>query len=342
VSTTGLDPDRRARLLGLKLAALVRDGFRVEGAAPQPFAGGGASLQDGSRGWVLAEDDPHRALGPAMAWARANDVDDLAVLVEDGAGHLARRADAFTRPSAVWAVEGRAVARAAAKPHAPLVAPPGNAGAAVDLLQRAEVDVVVEHGEVLGEILGLEIARVVDDDEHGPRLEVGVGKHDREAFALLHGALPPEDAVAKVVDAVREQRRAAAAPHPLNRLAGERWLRSVVVAAPDLVGADALLPTPPVHPRTSVKDLAPAPAVGTDAEGRPVVVVASVGIDLDLVPAAADVRLRDSDPDARLVLVVPERDAHPVTQALAESLVHPAEVVGVPGDWRSLASTDHG
>jgi hypothetical protein len=56
--------------------------------------------------------------------------------------------------------------------------------------------------------------------------------------------------------------------------------------------------------------------------------VCSVGVDLDLVPAAADVRLADGR-DARLAVVVPERDVHPVTVALAAALVQPAEVVGI-------------
>ncbi|MCU1485234.1 MAG: hypothetical protein JWN67_1980, partial [Actinomycetia bacterium] len=67
---------------------------------------------------------------------------------------------------------------------------------------------------------------------------------------------------------------------------------------------------------------------GIDAEGRPVVVVASVGVDLDLVPAAADARLADGR-GARLVLAVAERDAHPVTRALAAALADPAEIVTV-------------
>ena len=57
------------------------------------------------------------------------------------------------------------------------------------------------------------------------------------------------------------------------------------------------------------------------------------GIDLGLVPMAADLRLAHA-PGARLVLVVPERDAHPVTRRLAAALVEPAEVVALPGDWR--------
>ena len=84
------------------------------------------------------------------------------------------------------------------------------------------------------------------------------------------------------------------------------------------------------EPRVSVKD--PLRRGRRSGDGV-VVVVAPVGIDLDLVPYAADARSALA-PDARLVLVVPERDAHPVTLALAAALAAPAEVVAVPGDWR--------
>jgi hypothetical protein len=66
----------------------------------------------------------------------------------------------------------------------------------------------------------------------------------------------------------------------------------------------------------------------------PVVCVASVGIDLDLVPTAADARVRYA-PDARLVLVLPERDAHAATRALAGDLARPADIVTRSGDWRA-------
>jgi hypothetical protein len=35
------------------------------------------------------------------------------------------------------------------------------------------------------------------------------------------------------------------------------------------------------------------------------------------------------------LLVVPERDDHPATRALAQRLRNPAEVVALSGDWRS-------
>ena len=48
------------------------------------------------------------------------------------------------------------------------------------------------------------------------------------------------------------------------------------------------------------------------------------------MPFAADARDALGGPDARLVLAVPERDAHPVTRALAARLAVPADVVAVP------------
>jgi hypothetical protein len=146
---------------------------------------------------------------------------------------------------------------------------------------------------------------------------------------MIHGDLPAADALAAVVAAVRAARTADGPDHPLRRIAQERWLREIVVADPSIVGADHLERHEGPAPRPSVKE--PWPAV---AAGSGVVAVCSVGIDLDLVPFAADARLHAA-PGARLVLVVPERDAHPVTHALAAALREPAEVVAVPGDWRT-------
>ena len=85
-------------------------------------------------------------------------------------------------------------------------------------------------------------------------------------------------------------------------------------------------------PRANLKDVVPCVAVGVAADGEAVVVVCSVGIDLDLVPFAADARGAVGLGEARLLLAVPERDDHPVTRALAARLRRPAEVVAVvPG-----------
>jgi hypothetical protein len=326
---TALDPERRSRLLATKAQVLAKD-LGVDGQ-PAAFPGG-AAVAAGDRAVVLAEDAPARALGPALAWARQAGAARLDLLVEDGAGALARRAAELAEPPSVWWVQGRDLHAVEPEPLAPTGTP---SAAAVDLapaLVAAGAEVVVEHGVVTGEVLGLEIARVVEG-EHGTRLEAGVGRHDREAFAMIHGDVPPADALAAVVGAVRSTRTVAGPDHPLKRLAQERWLREVVLADPSLVGADHLERHEGPAPRPSVKEPWPAVAVGRD-----LVVVCSVGIDLDLVPFAADARLAAGDPSARLVLVVPERDDHPVTRALAGMLRAPAEIVAIPGDWRGGVS----
>ena len=40
------------------------------------------------------------------------------------------------------------------------------------------------------------------------------------------------------------------------------------------------------------------------------------------------------DPDATLLLALPERDVLPVTEALVADLVRPAEIAPVAGDWK--------
>jgi hypothetical protein len=328
VSTaSGLDPERRSRLLATKLQVLAKE-LGVEGGRPSTFPGGAAVAVDG-RAVVLAQDAPVRSLGPALAWARQARASSVDLLVEDVAGVLARRAGEFAEPPTVWWVQGREVH--AVEPE-PLPSPPEPPAAALDLapsIVAAGADVVVEHGVVAGEVLGLEIARVVEGESGNLRIEAGVGRHDREAFVLLHGEMPTPDALAKVIRAVRRARTPDGGDHPLKRLAQERWLREAVIADPAVVGAERLERHEGPAPRPSVKDAWPAVAVGPG-----VVVVCSVGIDLDLVPYAADARLAAGDPEARLVLVVPERDDHPATRALAAALRVPAEVVPVRGDWR--------
>jgi hypothetical protein len=332
ISST-LDPERRAALLEAKLAALARTaGVDVEGAARGSFPGG-ATLQHGDAGWYLSDGEPHRAVGRALAWATQKGVGDLTIVVsEEGGGVAARRAAHFDHSVTVLELRGTNLVPA---DPSPAKAPPEPPEAALDLapvIAAAGADVVVEHGVVTGEVLGLEIARVVVDDA-GARIEVGVGRHDREAFAVVHGDVPTAEALASVISTVRTHRRATGPDHPLKRLAPERWLRDVVVAEPERVGAAHLDRVDGPAARPSVKEPWPAVAAGRDQQRQAIVVVTSVGIDLELVPFAADARA-GIDPKARLVLVVPARDAHPVTTALAAALREPAEVVTVDDDWR--------
>ncbi len=324
-------------LLAAKLRALVAGGWEP-GAGPaveSPFPGG-ATLRRGSRGWVLGEDEPARLLGPAVAWAEGHGVADLHLVVPAEAGRLARRAALFTRPPSVWSVKGAAVVRADPAPASAEAPLPPEVARFAPVLEAAGADVVVEGGVLRGEVLGLEVARVVVDGPGAARLEVGIGRHDREAQRALHGDDPPPSLLAGAVAVVRARRRPGEPSHPLNQLARERWLRSVLVGRPELVGASSLTPAPAASSRDDLRRHSAAPATGVDLDGRPLVVACSVGIDLDLVPAAADARLTDGR-RARLLLALPERDAHPVTRSLATLLAEPAEVVTVPDGWEGMA-----
>jgi hypothetical protein len=319
----------RAALFAVKLGALVSEhvGARVEPAAVVP---GGAALVHEGTAWVLAEDAGVRALGPAMAWAEQRGAPRVSVIAGEAgaAGVVARRAALFVDPPDVWIVEGRLLLPGVAAPIDPAPSLPPGLDELVDLIREAGADPVVEHGELTGEVAGLEVLRAVVDPDGAPRLLAGLGSHDREANEMVYGAVPPVWALEGLVASVRGHRAPGAMPHGLGRQALGKLLRDRVLRAPEAVGAAQLVG---VAPPLAVEDRnAPGPAVayGRAPSGNAMVVVCSVGIDLDLVPFAADARLATDDA-ARLVLAMPERDAHPVTRRLAARLRRPAEIAVV-------------
>lgn len=336
------DEARRARFRALKLAALVRDhqGGDVDVAAGV-FPLGAAAIA-GAEAWVLLEDFPERGFGPALAWALRQGAAGLHVVAERASGVLARRAEAFAFPIAVWHLEERTLLPAVAEPLHLAPAPPPAHMALAPVIEAGGALPVVEHGVLFGEVRGLEVCRVVDDPATGAvRLEVGVGAHDREAFAIIHGDVPAESALRGVVDAVEAHRRPAAADHPLHRLAPERLLRWRLIEDPGAIGLATLAATEPPIARPNVKDRVPATALGISAEGDEVVVVCSIGVDLDLVPFATDARLAAGGGDgessdagrgaARATwLVVPARDHVAITSELIDRLVAPMRLVAAP------------
>lgn len=326
--------ERRAQLNAVKLAALVRDALTPDQADVVPAAfPGGAALVVGDEAWVLLDEQPARGLGGALAWSSRAGSSVLNIVAESSTGLLARRAEHFAMDIRVWHLEGRTLLAAIAEPLPGTTSAPQDHVALMPLIEGAGAVARVEHGVVAGEVEGLEVCRVVTDENTGEaRLEVGVGAHDREAFAMLHGNLPTPDALRQVVDAVRPHRTPGADPHPLNRLAVERALRERAIASPHLVGASMLSAAEPPVPRANLKDPVPCVATGSDADGRSLIAVFSSGVDLDVVPFASDARRFHSASagDADLVVVVPERDRVPVTVALGDLLDPPARVVAWP------------
>ena len=287
-------------------------------------------------------------LGAFLAWASGQAGAHLHLCLDgtqDDAPALARRATAFNVPATVWRADGASVVAIDPVPLEPLPAlSPELLAAFVPIIEAAGADAVVEEGLLRAEVLGLEVARVCVDADARAILEVGVGRHDREGHRILGSGAAQ---LGEVVATIRAGRTAEAPSSPASQLAPERWLRSVVVAHPELVGASALSVAPSPVARPDLRRSAPAPAVGTDQHGHPLVVVCSVGVDPEFVPLAADARFAaavasgsdggEATGDAAhfdLVLAVPEGDDHPLTRQLAGLLRHPGRVVTVGKDWR--------
>ena len=323
---------RRARLLGLKLRALVRDHLRDQSVGEAVGFAPGAALLHGDAAWILLDERPTHRLGAALAWATRAGAGTVHLITESGSGVLARRAAEFTTPIGVWHADERTLLPALPEPF--LTEPPAPAEhmSFRELITAGGADPIEEHGVLAGDVRGLEVCRVVDDPVSGePRLEVGIGAHDRDAFAMMHGGVATAESLARVVAMVEQQRRLDAPPHPFNRLARERLLRWHLVREPSLIGAVTLEPVPPPVPRLNMKDSVPCVAAGTDEQGASVVAVCSVGVDLDVIPFAADARLQaetraDVSGDVRLVVVTPERDRVKVTEQLAGLLRRPCEL----------------
>jgi hypothetical protein len=275
---------------------------------------------------VLLDDQPQRGLGPALAWAVRTNVERLQILAEAATGTLARRATAFRLPIEIWHIADRALLPAIAEALAePLDAPESHDQFRSLIIDGGAVP-AVEHGVLIGEVRGLEVCRVVTDEFTGaPRLEVGIGQHDREAFQMLHGDVPSVEALAKVVAAVEPHRQHGADPHPLNRLGREQALRARLIDEPTLVGASRVEAVPSPLARPNLKD--PQPSVARAViDGVETTLVVSAGVDLDVVPFATDARLATGRATR---IVVPARDAFPVQADIAALLIDPIEIIPV-------------
>ena len=310
---TGDNPVSRANpaLVEVKLRALAR----VTTGSDLTFVdtGVGAGMC-GDVGFYLADDEP-RAVGRALHWAAARALTRVEILASCGAADLARRARLIAAgpgPSiGVWDVRGAVASAATPVPaHEPPVLP-AHHWTLAGLISDAGARPVDDHGWLVAEVAGLEVARVVDlPAEAGPQpaatIEVGVGQADRELSALIHTDDDPSTGLRRVVASV-VQHRNSHSHHPFTRLARERWLRSIVLDRPGLVDAVELAPLVPLRARRGLNRTEPSAAGGRLSSGRPVMVLAMVGVDPDLIPEAADYR-QCWNPEALVVLALPPRD----------------------------------
>jgi hypothetical protein len=310
----------------------LRSAMSSIGAVEQPefveFALGAGAVS-ANHAWVVVLEQCDRSLGPVLLWAQKFDATSLDIFVVSDADLIARRAQLFDIDIRVWLVADKKVT--IAEPAAVLAASqvPQSHEQFADLIAQSGAEVVREHGVLSGEAMGLEVCRVVvDENENTPRLEIGVGAHDRETFQMLHGKVATLESLVKVVDIVRGHRQSGSEHHPLNRLAAERLLRHRIVVEPQLVGASALQVVEPPVMRLNVKDAVPCCAVGVSEQGQQIVAVCTASVDVDVVAFAADARARIA-PDAQLVIATHTNNVTPSLAKLAKSLRIPARVVEV-------------
>jgi len=279
----------------LSVAAARLCGAQPSGSFDLPF--GVAGVVGDTAVVVAVGPRAPRALGPALLWARRRGATRVRLVVDspDAAGVLARRAMLLAADVSVsvWTADGPEPSPAAAPlPHRQV--DPAHLAFEPQVV-AAGAELVVEHGVVTGEVFGLEVCRVVDEDGSS-RLAIGVGAHDRETQRLVHGDGP--ESLQRVVREVTRL-RSFGVDHPLGRLAPERAIRHLLTRNPRILDADHIVAAEPPVVRDSLLDDSPCVALADDAAA----VVVCVGhVDVDVVPWALDARSRIA-PDAETVVV---------------------------------------
>lgn len=279
-------------------------------------------------GWIYFPTLTPGVLGTAIIWSNATGCSATNLIVDDGAGALAHAATAFATPEPrVWLATERSLSRA--EPIAPTIPPPPMCADFTAELIAAGLDVVADHGVWIGEINGLEVARVGMRDG-ACAIDIGVGAYDQFASAALSPDRNVAESLAKVVSMVEPHRTAASAPHAIGRLVRARWLRAQLLRSPGLIGLDSVNPIPLIRERPGLNESQPAAALGV-AGDKSVLVTCAVGLDLGIAETAAGL-IALHEPD-ELVVVLPPRDQHQRITDAVNALAVPSRIVAIEGEW---------
>jgi hypothetical protein len=353
-----VNPEQRALLLAAKLKSLVSNadgslGWRRAASeatefTPVPFQAGAGLVDVGvATGWLLVapritgevhidampaetlDKNPRGWLGGAVVWAHRQNLRTLHILLDHVAPADVTRAGVLTNPPTLWQISGRSLVPAVAGVVEPQPVSEDQLRLFSALIADAGAELVIDHGVIRAEVLGLEVGRVTTDENDVPWLEVGVGRHDRLANAMLGHDRDIAASLKNAVGSVESRRRHDAGTHPANQLARERWLRCIIRNQPLLVGVSVALHAIESMRPAALKQLDPALLLGDG-----VLVACSVGVDLDAAIDAATVRAR-IDPSLRLLLVIPEHDVFEAQRIVVSSIPN-AEIVTVPDTWMAL------
>ncbi len=320
------DARRRAQLQAAKLKAIVGERYGLTADSPLLAEAESLAIPEGS-GLVLARDPSGDAsagasvepqahfvtatdagLGGMLLLADRAGAGSMVVYGDVPLGSLTRQSRVFDFDIEVLNLEGRNPVPASAAAPATEPVAPDEVVMALEGTADDDVRTVVEHGEAVAEVAGLEIARA-SMDKGELVVRVGVGWADQELAAMIEPGLASVDRIRAAAALVRQHRRPDAPPHPLQRVAAERWLLSRLMDDPQRWGFAELAPVSMLEPRVGLRLNAPAAAAGTRTDGTEVLVVASVGVNPELVVMAGDLH-QQRYPQAELVLAMPEADNH--------------------------------
>lgn len=252
-----------------------------------------AAQRDDGAGFALLLAPGERAFGAAMLWARRIHATELTLFAADDAdpGGHARRAAAFTAPPTVLRFTRADIEAARPVELATPQALGRDLASIASEIEARGLDVMVDHGVAVVEFRGLEVAQLTIDDGE-PVAVVGVGAVDREATRVLHPSTPFWESLDRVVAQVGASRRAGAVGGALGLMARERWLDRHLRDDPSAFGAvsaEALMPT---APRLGMRTEGPAASLHRGPDGE-TVVVSTVGADVGLIGAVADLIVRE-------------------------------------------------
>ena len=289
----------------------------------------GNGLRGSSTLWVLADQEtPEETLGASLLELTAHENLHLVIYFENlqDAQTTQRRSNALKPSPSIFFFSNEKVNQVepALFDERKFVEPP--LPEFEELCLKFDLEKVYEFGTWSGEILGLEVLRVSDNE-----IQVGVGKLDREANSLISRGKPVSDVLSSAVEIVRLSRNSESSLHPLSRLVRERWLRADAVANPREYGMESLILLEPLIERKSLRDSMPTAAMGFDEKGEKVLYVFSVGIDIRLVPFIADLMLLEL-PD-RVEVVIPNKDILVPIEKSLKFLNIPLTIRGVVGGW---------
>jgi len=277
----------------------------------------GAVLFDESRCFVYSAVQEISPLAVALTHHATNENMEIHLLVDQIDPGLWQQIFGFDLNFRLWIVNGKnLVEHPKPLPHRP-VEIPQEAISQGKKFKKFDCDIIAEHGVLRAEVHGLEVARVVQNAENQFEISVGVGDYDQSAYKAIHGNIAVERNLTKVISTVKKYRTKAGPVHPLNRISRSRWLIAEAIADPSFLGIDELDFVEPLLPRNDVTKDQACSAIGR-IENSIVLVLASTGIDLNLVPQAAGQIFRHNP--EKLLLLLPAQDHHPAISRQARYL----------------------